>query len=128
MGEILACARDDSGTPKLSAMGLLDFAPDDGRLNPLQQRQMSGERILGIEGGGTKTAWALIADDAIIESGKLAPSNLRLTPPHQIEKIFRVLPGEVDRVGVFLAGCATEEDRAVLLKLTRAVWRMLPHR
>src|SRR5947199_567709 len=83
---------------------------------------MADEKILGIEGGGTKTAWALVADDAIIESGKLAPSNLPLTPPEQIEKIFRVLPGEVDRVGVFLAGCATEEDRAVLLKLARAVW------
>ena len=80
------------------------------------------ERILGIEGGGTKTAWALLADGAIIESGKLAPSNLRLTPPDQITKIFRVLPSEVDRVGVFLAGCATEEDGAALLKLARAVW------
>ncbi|PYL84885.1 MAG: N-acetylmuramic acid 6-phosphate etherase, partial [Verrucomicrobia bacterium] len=26
------------------------------------------------------------------------------------------------RIGVFLAGCATEEDRAALLKLARAVW------
>jgi len=83
---------------------------------------MTGERILGIEGGGTKTAWALVAGDTIMESGKLAPSNLRLTSPDQIEKIFRVLPNEVDRVGVFLAGCATEEDRTVLLKLARAVW------
>jgi N-acetylmuramic acid 6-phosphate etherase len=83
---------------------------------------MTGERILGIEGGGTKTAWALVAGDTIIESGKLPPSNLRLTPPDQITKIFRVLPGEVDRVGIFLAGCATEEDRGVLLKLAHAVW------
>ena len=83
---------------------------------------MATERILGIEGGGTKTAWALVADGAIIESGKLPPSNLRLTPPDQITKIFRVLPREVDRIGVFLAGCATVEDRAALLKLARAVW------
>jgi len=83
---------------------------------------MTGEKILGIEGGGTKTAWALVSDGAIIEFGKLPPSNLRLTPPDQIAKIFRVLPREVDRVGVFLAGCATEEDRAALLKLARAVW------
>src|SRR5213592_397442 len=83
---------------------------------------MTGEKILGIEGGGTKTAWALVADGVIVESEKLPPSNLRLTPLDQITKIFRVLPREVDRVGVFLAGCATEEDRAVLLKLARAVW------
>src|SRR5438067_3699934 len=84
---------------------------------------MTGERILGIEGGGTKTAWALVADGAIVESGKLPPSNLRLTPLDQITKIFRVLPREVDQIGVFLAGCATDEDRAALLKLARGVWR-----
>src|SRR5213080_3278661 len=83
---------------------------------------MADEKILGIEGGGTKTAWALVVDGAIVESGKLPPSNLRLTPPDQITKIFRVLPSEVDRIGVFLAGCATEEDRAVLLKLASVVW------
>ena len=83
---------------------------------------MDDEKILGIEGGGTKTAWALVANGAIIESGKLPPSNLRLTPLDQITKIFHVLPRAVDRIGVFLAGCVTEEDRAVLLKLARAVW------
>src|SRR2546423_13966361 len=59
---------------------------------------------------------------AIVESGKLPPSNLRLTPLDQITKILRVLPRAVDRIGVFLAGCATEEDRAALLKLARTVW------
>jgi len=83
---------------------------------------MDDEKILGIEGGGTKTAWALVANGAIIESGKLPASNLRLTPLDQIVKIFRILPREVDRIGVFLAGCVTEEDRAVLLKLARAIW------
>src|SRR5437588_4706138 len=85
-------------------------------------RLMTGEKILGIEGGGTKTAWALVADGAIVESGNLPPSNLRLTPLDQITKIFRVLPRDVDRIGVFLAGSATEEDRAAALKLARAVW------
>jgi len=83
---------------------------------------MTGERILGIEGGGTKTAWALVADGVIIESGKLPASNFRLTPPDQISRLFHVLPREVDRVGVFLAGCATEVDRDVLSRLARAIW------
>ena len=83
---------------------------------------MASEKILGIEGGGTKTAWALVANGAIIESGKLPASNLRLTPLDQIAKIFHILPRAVDRIGVFLAGCVTEEDRAILLKLARAVW------
>src|SRR5437588_8678018 len=84
--------------------------------------KMTDAKILGIEGGGTKTAWALVANGVIVESGKLPPSNLRLTPLDQITKIFRVLPREVNRIGVFLAGCATEEDRAALLKLARSVW------
>jgi N-acetylglucosamine kinase-like BadF-type ATPase len=63
-----------------------------------------GERILGVEGGGTKTAWALIVDGKILESGKLPPSNFRLTPHDQLTKILRVLPDEADRVGIFLAG------------------------
>src|SRR5438874_12794826 len=83
---------------------------------------MADEKILGIEGGGTKTAWALVVDGAIVESGKLPPSNLRLTPLDQMTKIFRVLPREADRIGVFLAGCATEEDRAAWLRLARAAW------
>ena len=81
-----------------------------------------GERILGVEGGGTKTAWAVIVDGKILESGKLPPSNFRLTPHDQLTKILRVLPREVDRVGIFLAGCGTEGDRAGLLKLARTVW------
>jgi N-acetylmuramic acid 6-phosphate etherase len=52
----------------------------------------------------------------------LPASNLRLTPLDQITKIFHVLPRAADRIGVFLAGCVTEEDRAILLKLARAIW------
>ena len=82
----------------------------------------AGERILGVEGGGTKTAWALVVDGRILESGKLPPSNFRLTTSDQLTKILRVLPREVDRVGIFLAGCGTEEDRTSLIKIARAVW------
>jgi len=81
-----------------------------------------GERILGVEGGGTKTAWALIVDGKILESGKLPPSNFRLTSHDQLTKILRVLPDEADRVGIFLAGCGTEEDRTRLIKLAREIW------
>src|SRR5438552_604484 len=82
----------------------------------------AGERILGVEGGGTKTAWAVVIDGKILESGRLPPSNFRLTPFDQLTKILRVLPREVDRVGIFLAGCGTEEDRTRLIKLAREVW------
>ena len=90
------------------------------------------ERILGVEGGGTKTAWALVeavtsGGDAgtefrILDQGKLPPSNLRLTTPERLREIFAELPKQVDRAGVFLAGCSTEEDRRSLAVICRDIW------
>lgn len=80
------------------------------------------EQILGIEGGGTKTAWALVANGVVAESGKLPPSNFRLTSSDSIVRMLRQLPQQVSRVGVFLAGCGTEEDRALLRKIARNIW------
>ncbi len=91
------------------------------------------ERILGVEGGGTKTAWVLVerpvAGDAdttsqwaILDQGKLPPSNLRLTTPERLRAIFLELPKQVDRAGIFLAGCSTDEDRQSLLRLCAEIW------
>ena len=90
------------------------------------------ERILGVEGGGTKTAWVLVGavtsgSDAgtefrILDQGKLPPSNLRLTTPERLREIFAELPKQVDRAGVFLAGCSTEEDRRSLALICRDIW------
>jgi N-acetylmuramic acid 6-phosphate etherase len=92
----------------------------------------AGERILGVEGGGTKTAWVLVepvasSGDAgtelrILDQGKLPPSNLRLTTPERLREIFAELPKQVDRAGVFLAGCGTEEDRRSLALICRENW------
>jgi N-acetylmuramic acid 6-phosphate etherase len=92
----------------------------------------SGERILGVEGGGTKTAWALVevrasGGDAgtefrVLDQGKLPPSNLRLTTPERLREIFAELPKQFDRAGVFLAGCGTEEDRRSLALICRDIW------
>ncbi len=85
-----------------------------------------GETILGVEGGGTKTAWVKVerAGDElrILAQGKLPPSNLRLTSPERLRTIFGALPRPVNRVGVFLAGCVTEEDRQALSRLCRETW------
>ena len=90
------------------------------------------ERILGVEGGGTKTAWVLVeavtsGSDAgtefrILDQGKLPPSNLRLTTPERLREIFAELPTQVDCAGVFLAGCSTEEDRRSLALICRDIW------
>ncbi len=84
------------------------------------------ERILGVEGGGTKTAWVLVqrenADLQTVQQGKLPPSNFRLATPERLRAIFSELPKEIDRAGVFLAGCATEEDRTALSHLCSEIW------
>src|SRR5258707_1032885 len=86
----------------------------------------TGNRILGVEGGGTKTAWVLAereGDDLrILDQGKLPPANLRLIKPEQLRAIFRELPKEIDRAGIFLAGCATSEDRQSLARLGAEIW------
>src|SRR6266705_2750181 len=91
-----------------------------------------GERILGVEGGGTKTAWVLVEPVAgigdpgwefhVIDQGKLPPSNFRLTTPERLRVILAELPKQIDRAGVFLAGCATEEDRRSLKEICLEVW------
>ena len=91
------------------------------------------EKILGVEGGGTKTAWVLIertvagvgdpgAPLRILAQGKLPPSNFRLETSDRLKAIFRELPREIDRAGIFLAGCGTSEDRQSLLRLCAELW------
>ena len=91
------------------------------------------EKILGVEGGGTKTAWVLIertvagvgdpgAPLRILAQGKLPPSNFRLETSDRLKAIFRELPREIDRAGIFLAGCGTSEDRQSLLRLCAEIW------
>jgi N-acetylmuramic acid 6-phosphate etherase len=93
-----------------------------------------GERILGVEGGGTKTAWALVEtvvptgrDDPrwefrILEQGKLQASNFRLTALERLRAILAELPRQIDRAGVFLAGCGTAEDRGALRQICLEIW------
>ena len=91
------------------------------------------EKILGLEGGGTKTAWVLverivagIADPGsqwrIVDQGKLPPSNFRLTTPERLRAIFSELPKEIDRAGIFLAGCGPGEDQQSLSRLSAEIW------
>jgi N-acetylmuramic acid 6-phosphate etherase len=84
------------------------------------------ERILGVEGGGTKTSWILVESDgesfSIVDQGKLPPSNFRLVSPERLSAIFQQMPRDAERVGMFLAGCATEDDRNILTKLCAEVW------
>jgi N-acetylmuramic acid 6-phosphate etherase len=84
------------------------------------------ERVLGIEGGGTRTSWMLFATDGnalrLLEEGRLPPANFRLTTRERILEIWREMPRPVARVGAFLAGCGTPADRTDLARLCGEVW------
>ena len=89
-----------------------------------------GERILGVEGGGTKTAWVLVETTAdtpgsefrLLEMGRLRASNFRLTTPERLHAILAELPKQIDRAGVFLAGCGTDEDCRALRHICLDIW------
>jgi len=84
-----------------------------------------GEKILGVEGGGTKTAWVLVERDGaelrILDQGKLPPSNFRLVTLDRLRTVFSKLPKQIDRAGVFLAGCGPE-DRPALSRVCAEIW------
>ena len=83
----------------------------------------SPKRILGIEGGGTKTDWVLLGGDgAVLGQGSLAASNLQLITNEALLRLFSVLPREATHVGAFLAGCATEADQKRLRGLAEQAW------
>src|SRR5256885_10748920 len=92
-----------------------------------QRSTMNGhEKILGVEGGGTKTSWVLVErgenDLCVLDQGKLPPANFRLAKPDELRAMFRELPKEIAHAGIFLAGCGTEEDRNSLTRLCAEVW------
>jgi N-acetylmuramic acid 6-phosphate etherase len=91
------------------------------------------EKILGVEGGGTKTAWVLVerpvaavggagAQFHIINRGKLPPANFRLVTRERLRAILDELPKEIDRAGIFLAGCGPGKDQQSLSKLCGEIW------
>ena len=82
----------------------------------------SPKRVLGIEGGGTKTDWLLLSEGKVVSRGQLPGSNLRLTSDETLGHLFASLPQDVSHAGVFLAGCGTEEDRKRLRGLGEAAW------
>ena len=79
-----------------------------------------------MEGGGTKTAWILVERSGdelnILDQGTLPSSNFRLATPDRLRGIFSELPKQIDRAGVFLAGCGTAEDRHSLSNLCAEIW------
>ena len=83
--------------------------------------------ILGIEGGGTKTTWALLtrAGKALAQ-GAAGPGNTLLLSNAQLEMLFRIIchdaGGQVEAVGGAFAGCQLPSEQARVEKILRRVW------
>ncbi len=93
----------------------------------LDQTSPDAKRVLGIEGGGTKTEWVLCRPTErgleIEREGKLSAANLKLISDDNLRALFSVLPtDQVTHVGACLAGCATEEDRRRLRAIMSQIW------
>jgi N-acetylmuramic acid 6-phosphate etherase len=82
--------------------------------------------ILGIDGGATKTDWALCKKTfrglRPVEEGRLGPGSMKLLEPEALRRLLGILPRQASHVGVFLAGCATDNDRHQLERMASEVW------
>src|SRR6186713_644420 len=88
--------------------------------------EIEQETILGVEGGGSKTDWVLVRRThgaaEVVDSGQLPAGNFILLSELDLRGLLSQLPSDVQRVGVFLAGCKTEDDRARLRATCETVW------
>jgi N-acetylmuramic acid 6-phosphate etherase len=88
--------------------------------------RVSKQLILGIDGGATKTHWALCemrsGDLLPVRKGLLGPGSMKLLSPEALRELLSVLPSEAAYVGLFMAGCATLQDRRNLKKIGSSVW------
>jgi len=86
--------------------------------------------ILGIEGGGTKTTWALLTRPGkVLAQGVAGPGNTLLLTDAALEKLFRVVCREsrkagarVEAIGGAFAGCQLPAEKIRVEKILRRVW------
>jgi len=98
-----------------------------GHKYKLNERKLSKQLVLGIDGGGTGTTWSLCEWDGNllipVKSGRLGPGNMRLISRPVLTRMLRALPRRAEGVGLFLAGCVTEQDQRELLRLGHEIWK-----
>jgi N-acetylmuramic acid 6-phosphate etherase len=83
--------------------------------------------ILGIEGGGTKTTWALLTPDGkVLKQGAAGPGNTLLLTDVALEKLFRDIRrdvgAEMSAIGGAFAGCLLVQEKARVTGIMRRVW------
>jgi N-acetylmuramic acid 6-phosphate etherase len=88
---------------------------------------MAEKRILGIEGGGTRTTWALLeAGGRVLGRGEAGPGNTLLLTDAALEKLLRAIAGatgkDIAAIGAAFAGCGLAAEKARIEKIARRVW------
>jgi N-acetylmuramic acid 6-phosphate etherase len=83
--------------------------------------------ILGIEGGGTKTTWALLTPEGkLLGQGVAGPGNTLLLKDAVLENLFRGIRAaagtNVLAIGGAFAGCQLAEEKSRVEKVLRRVW------
>ena len=88
--------------------------------------RISKQLILGVDGGATKTNWTLCKMRAgelfPIRKGLLGPGSMKLLAPEALKELLSVLPCEASHIGLYVAGCATHEDRRNLKRIAASLW------
>jgi N-acetylmuramic acid 6-phosphate etherase len=87
---------------------------------------MAGHGILGIEGGGTQTTWALFAADQMTARGEAGPGNTLLLDDAALERLFREIRRKagtrIEAIGAAFAGCQLAPEQKRVEKILRRVW------
>jgi N-acetylmuramic acid 6-phosphate etherase len=83
--------------------------------------------ILGLEGGGTKTTWALVtAAGEVLARGEAGPGNTLLLNDAALDKLFKAIRRETGKkigaIGGAFAGCQLPTEQARVEKILRRVW------
>ena len=88
-------------------------------------------RLLGIEGGGTRTSALLVeGKDSVLASFVVGPGNLQLLNGEELAALLTSirdqLPARPDRIGIGMAGVRSAGDRERLRRAVAATWPDTP--
>lgn len=83
-------------------------------------------RVLGVDGGSTKTEWTYFAEREggleVLSAGVFPAANYKNIPRESLREMLAAMPSEATHVGIYLAGCATEEEHRELRDLAAGIW------
>jgi N-acetylmuramic acid 6-phosphate etherase len=88
-------------------------------------------RLLGIEGGGTRTSALLVEGaDTVLASFAVGPGNLKLLNGEELAALLASirdqLPAKPDRIGIGMAGVRSASDRERLSRAVATTWPGVP--